>query len=469
MKYIFNLLIPILVLLSFSTTGQEVVLSGSVPEYSGEELIFSSYSNYITKEYKVIGRSKVNKDGYFKISFNTDKVLEIHLINGIYDGTLLVEPGRKYDIKLPPPEEKSFKELSNPFFKEIMYYIGYTDTIENDINIKIPSITGNLDNFISKNYTDFIYGTPPRQKIDSFIININKKYPAGINPFQDSFLEYELGYLKYISRYFDHKKMGEEYFYNSPVLYNNGAYMDLFNHVFVDFFRSFPHNAKSESYSSIINYRKGYSSLIKLVEINLETDNRPFTEMLILKGLFDGFYNGDFRATEVIPIMDSIIILSEIPQNKKIAKNIKKSIEHLLPGTNAPIFELYDSDSNMVNLSNFKGKYVYLNFCSYQSKASRRELSLMTALYKKFKRKVEFVTISTDESFVEFIKLFGNNKYQWTYLSFQNQSDILKTYKVKSFPTSFLIDPYGKLILVPALLPSEGFENQFYGVLNRRN
>ena len=49
------------------------------------------------------------------------------------------------------------------------------------------------------------------------------------------------------------------------------------------------------------------------------------------------------------------------------------------------------------------------------------------------------------------------NKYEWTFLFFNNQYDLLKDYKVKAYPTFYLVDPDGKMSLLPAVPPSEPF------------
>ena len=460
--------ITLLLFLFIKTSAQESIISGTIPEYAGKELRFTYYSDFITNEIKEAGKVKVAENGEFYFKLNSEDVVDIHIVDGIYDGSLLAEPGREYDIKLPLPEKKSFNEICNPFFEEIKYYIGYTDTVENDLNFKIQDIERDLGFFISENYNNFIFGIPPRQKVDSFIDVFNRNYHSN-NKYLNDFINYKIGYLKYISRYSEPEEIASVYFYNSPVLYNNESYFTLFNNIFKNFFKSFPHQKKVESYGSIINYGKGLSVLIENISSNLELSNKPLIELLIIKGLYDGFHSGDYDSKSIIPILDSIIVYSKNPKSILIAENTKKSINHLLTGSQAPDFELYDQDSVLIKLSKFKGKYIYLNFCTNKNMTSRRELSLIPPLKKKFKRDIEFITISVDDSFDDFKKFCISNNYDWIIVGFGNQPEILNEYKVRSFPTGFLIDPYGKLILVPALLPSEGFENQFYGILNKRN
>ena len=84
------------------------------------------------------------------------------------------------------------------------------------------------------------------------------------------------------------------------------------------------------------------------------------------------------------------------------------------------------------------------------------ELKVVSALYEKYKDKIEFVNICCDSdigSLKSFLKDYKG--MEGKYLYFGNNWDLLNNYNIKSFPTFVFIDPEGDIINYPAARPSE--------------
>jgi len=60
------------------------------------------------------------------------------------------------------------------------------------------------------------------------------------------------------------------------------------------------------------------------------------------------------------------------------------------------------------------------------------------------------------------------NAYTWTVLHYEGQPGVLDDYMVRGYPTAYLIDRNGLLLLSPATLPSEGFEQQLFRIMRAR-
>jgi len=65
-------------------------------------------------------------------------------------------------------------------------------------------------------------------------------------------------------------------------------------------------------------------------------------------------------------------------------------------------------------------------------------------------------------------KFLTSNKYDWKFLLYDRQPEVLKQYDIRAYPTYFLIGPDGKLILSPAPSPSEDFESRLFEVMKAR-
>ena len=145
-----------------------------------------------------------------------------------------------------------------------------------------------------------------------------------------------------------------------------------------------------------------------------------------------------------------------------MVSDIKSAYTRHLPGYKPADFALYDSDSNLVRLSDFQEAYVYLNFCNSFSYYCVKEYEYLKVLAQRMEGKnLKIVTILVDDSYSMMKDLVGNNNYPWTFLHFSNQPEVLDSYYIQSYPAYFLIGPQGEMLLAPAPSPMENFQNTF--------
>jgi peroxiredoxin len=154
------------------------------------------------------------------------------------------------------------------------------------------------------------------------------------------------------------------------------------------------------------------------------------------------------------------------PKNRQIAYEILKKITKLKVGQDAPGFTLYTLSGKTKRLEDFKGKFVYLNFANTKNYACKKDFQVLEQVRQLFKRDMVIVTVLTDEDpdmAQEYIK---NNKLKWTFLHFNQNAKVLFDYDVKAYPTYYLINPEGKLVLSPSPAPEENFMSVFSEMYN---
>jgi len=96
------------------------------------------------------------------------------------------------------------------------------------------------------------------------------------------------------------------------------------------------------------------------------------------------------------------------------------------------------------------------------------EFELLRDLKSRHQDHLSIITILVDDSFQAMRDLLQTNKYDWTFVHFSNQSEILDNYDIQTYPVYYLIGPDGKLIASPAPSPSEGFESYLLKVMRAR-
>ena len=117
----------------------------------------------------------------------------------------------------------------------------------------------------------------------------------------------------------------------------------------------------------------------------------------------------------------------------------------IVEGTEAPEFELADVDGNIVSLSDYKGKVIYLDFWATWCRPCTRLLPAHQKLQKQFKDdNVAFVYVSMDRNANKWRDYLANGSFPGKHL-FANKK-MVKKYNVESLPYSVLIDADGKIV-----------------------
>lgn len=118
-------------------------------------------------------------------------------------------------------------------------------------------------------------------------------------------------------------------------------------------------------------------------------------------------------------------------------------------GKVAPAISMTDKDGKIVKLSDFKGKYVLIDFWASWCGPCRKENPNVVAAYKKYHDKgFEVLGISLDSKKDAWLKAIEADGLSWTHVSELKgwQNTAATEYGVKAVPASFLIDPNGKVV-----------------------
>ncbi len=117
-------------------------------------------------------------------------------------------------------------------------------------------------------------------------------------------------------------------------------------------------------------------------------------------------------------------------------------------GSIAPNFVLQSVDGERIELKDLKGKGVFLNFWGTWCGPCKQEFPYMANQYEVFKdRGVEIVAVNVGESNIAVKNFMGSYGVNFP-VAMDKDRQVTEAYDITPLPTTFLINPEGKVIKV---------------------
>lgn len=158
--------------------------------------------------------------------------------------------------------------------------------------------------------------------------------------------------------------------------------------------------------------------------------NKSFGHEDLIRSLYDRMSEAD-RATEDGQLIAAYLNLPEVV-------NVG---DQMVDG------DLYDPEGNVRHLSEFKGKYILLDFWSQGCGPCLQSLPEMEEVAKLYKDHMEVVSICSDpkESWLDFIERKGLTGNQWNEFA-KGKTGLAAVYQVKAIPYYVMISPKGEIV-----------------------
>jgi peroxiredoxin len=185
-----------------------------------------------------------------------------------------------------------------------------------------------------------------------------------------------------------------------------------------------------------------------------------------LKGTIDS--EGPFGMTDEI---NEYMTKSTDEANKKALKEMTDQWATMAPGQPAPVFNLPDINGKMVSLTDFAGKYVFIDYWATWCGPCKAEIPEYKKLIADYKGKnIVFISISVDKDKAAWENMVKTGLAEtdpetgkplvpakfiaMDWLQLHDAIRYNKIWLVKYIPTFVLIDPQGKIINPRAQRPS---------------
>ena len=163
--------------------------------------------------------------------------------------------------------------------------------------------------------------------------------------------------------------------------------------------------------------------------------------------------SGNMGSQATLPQLKELFnSLSPAIRNSSAGKAFAERVvrmEKTAVGSPAPDFTENDVNGKPVRLSDFRGKYVLLDFWASWCSPCRKENPNVVKAFNKYKdRNFTIISVSLDQTRDPWLAAIKKDNLDWTHVSDLKGFDdaAANLYEVHAIPDNYLIDPSGKII-----------------------
>jgi len=453
--------VMILALITVQLNAQKILLYGKAAGYATKEISFYTITDPILHQKQELGTTRVASDGAFSLLLPVNETTEIYSDLEKFCGTMVIEPGKNYEIALPPFSPKTSAQAHSIYFKPTPYWLGLPGTDNTDLNFAVRSFLTDFNLETVKNTTP-IYQQQSKEVANEIIDRLEKKYASIQNPYFTTLRKYTFAELEFGVYQKNEDPVIQKYFATQSIHPGHPAYQRAFDLFFSDFLRKQSQNNQNRKITTFIN-SGDYNSLVAFFKS--KGFKKEFAGLVILKGLYESYYTAGFSKEGVLKAIEMAQSETASPLIQPIAEQVKSKLKLLAVGEKAPALRLSNLRREMVTLDQFKGRFVYLSFFNSGSSDCRVETDSIVSLEKRLRQILTVISVAVDDDFAHASNLWKTKGYSCELLNGSRQKQLIVNYNASFTPVFYLIGPEGTLLLSQAPSPSHGFEAAFLKLL----
>jgi thiol-disulfide isomerase/thioredoxin len=429
--------------ISFVGIGQiDIHING----FEGRKIELTELTDALTESYQTLAIDTVDFEGMATLPpvIQTAKEYQLRVDSRVL--TLLLEPDVAYAIELTVPKYIQVKQA--PIAIEQIDASG-----KNQIYLHEEwfAFEEDLASFITKEEA-IATDTLRTYKVDSITTALNKKFeaPAIQYPWFKQSMDLELAMLK---KDVLKKNSGLDSCVTGLFYLNSPRYLEALLLYYQKDIGKWLFDRHGQ-FQSIANSRNAIDSLMLWLNNDSIAISFPEHQELILAKLTYDKKLPKFSLANRLALLKQIGFSTENPNMELLCKNAYENLSQLIPNSLAPDIELFDKNGRSIQLSDLRGKFVYLQFWSKDNTASILDVKLLAGIQKTYRKNIQFVSIhvgSDSDNFEEYMKSHG---VSWPVHHVDKDDPILAIYRIEVTPTYYLIDPNGYLLRSPAERPN---------------
>ena len=436
---------------AFSCVAKVTTIYGVESSYAGKQLKLESKLDEIVGLTQTLDSCLVDSIGRFCFKVDIDRTQQVFIPMETENSFLFIEPGKNYEVRIPSYSERTLAQKLDPFFKPTDILSEIVGLKSSDLNYKLMEFEDAFDFYSMKH---LVYGS----RVDSILGSINQMKEIFNDLYED---DYEAKFMEY--RFLLLLNSTPQVYQDSIVVRlnnlgveeENPAFWDIFNNLFENFI------------SQLVGKREEYVTFQRIIEEGnvkmyfavlknrYKITDKDLRELVAVKLLYDLLNQEQFDQFKVIEMLQEIGSGIANPRNRDLLTYVLNSASAMYIGSPVPDFTLIDVEGEKYKLSDFFGKFIYLNFENSMINQTQKDLEVLLRFQNDFKKDIEIINVGLYDTPERVSKLVHRYSGKMRFFYTENSDFIKKIYVIESVPSFFLIDKDGHFLMTKGAEPTD--------------
>ena len=438
---------------------EAIRIVGSAPDYAGQRLEFFTVADPVSKTPVPFFEVTIDGRGNFTIEKQITQNTYCFADVGVYRGRMVLVPGKDVRITLPPLREKSFEESKNPYFNPVDIWLKVNEGNKKELTNLIARYDARFYQ-LTDTYFNQLYYRQMKNYLDTVRIRLEREFEKEEEPGYQTHRHLRMKSLEADLLRTGREKVAGSLQQLTPQEWTQPAFSDFLNRLFVN-------TLSTESKSAVGTRMKMWVARENLAELSQWTQDFTATEgslsdLILLKMLHDAFYSGEFSSSAILRMVQSPwFSQNKEPRIREMAASVQKKLAFLQTGTPAPEICLPSSTGTIWCSGRNTKPFLYLLFADLEIPVCREQVRYLKTMAEKTGSKVEFLIVLSPSQKVNNTEFMSSNQIPGIMVTDTPNRKTGKEYKVRSYPSAFLLDGQHRVVLAPARTPLDGFEFQY--------
>ena len=448
------LLIVMLMATTVTCAQSPVTITGTATFAAGEEIRLLVFHDLLNGIADVAATDIIDKQGRFALKYNTTDILLAQLAIRTSKAEFFIVPANSYNFIITV--DSTLYQRINPEKYGGFLQIENTKTDTADLNYKINRFSQFFNSVADAYSFPMIYGSE-EDVFDTVHHIISEQFDFQYIPenFYQSYGYYTLGGIDLLQYRKKPIYLYQKYFDNDYILYNNPAYMSLFNQFYEGYLYYSPYVSK-ELLDRTINETPDYLTLFNEVGRDPKLANARLRELVIIKNLIGFLDNKEFDRGNIIKLLEYIRQTSSFDKHIELINSTLNQIERRRKILSDVTF--LDEKGHKARLKQYEGLPVYLQVFQTDCINCVREMMIIKELQSKYEGRIQFVSLCVDpekSTYQGFVKQYGK-RFDWPVLYFDAQYDWLLQQGIETLPEHLFFNADGTLMMRYPPAPEQG-------------
>ena len=450
--------------LVMGANAKKTTVSGKEPSYAGKTIRLNYYMDEVVGMQRTLDSCVVDTSGAFSFNVDIASPLQVFIPSETYNGFLFLEPGKKYEVTIPPFAERTLAQKLDPYFKPTDIFVQIAGLKQGDFNYKLMEFEDAFDFYSMKH---IMYGGT----VDSLLKSIDQMKEI----FNDLYADQFLGrYMEY--RFLLLLNTSSQIYQDSLIARlnvlgadeQNPAFWDVFNNLFDNFIPQTQYDREQYLAFQRIIEEGNAKMYFMLIANRYGIRDQSLKELVAIKWLYDLINQSQFDQFKVMDLLQKIGAGISSQQNRDMLTHILNHTSINIIGLPAPNFVMKTIEGKKKKLSDFKGKYIYLNFENSVIDQTQKDMDVLLRFQNDYKNDLLILNVGMYDLPESVKKLSQRYSGKMQFMLADNSDEVKELYKIKSIPSFFLIDKDGNFLITKGAEPTDELRMLLQRILKSR-